>query len=93
MPGPLPSATHPDVRVFRQISVSEENIPKTALTTLFELFEFTCMGFSLRNAIQTFLRFIDEVLQDLDFCYIYIEYTLVTYIIWKYFSSTCETTM
>ena len=36
------------------------------------------MTFGLRNAAQTFQRFINEVLRDLDFCYAYIDDVLVT---------------
>ena len=35
------------------------------------------MSFGLRNAAQTFQRFIDEVLRGLDFCYAYIDDILV----------------
>ena len=35
------------------------------------------MSFGLRNAAQTFLRFIDEVLRDADLCYAYIDDVLV----------------
>ena len=49
------------------------NIPKTAITTPFGLFEFTRMPFGLRNAAQTFQRFMDQVLHGLDFCYTYID--------------------
>jgi hypothetical protein len=35
------------------------------------------MSFGLRNAAQTFQRFIDEVLRGLDFCYAYIDDVLV----------------
>jgi hypothetical protein len=35
------------------------------------------MSFGLRNAAQTFQRFINEVLRDLDFCYAYIDEVLV----------------
>jgi hypothetical protein len=35
------------------------------------------MSFGLRNAAQTFQRFIDEVLRDLDFCYAYIDDMLI----------------
>ncbi|XP_063923542.1 uncharacterized protein LOC135137743 [Zophobas morio] len=48
-------------------------VPKTAITTPFGLFEFQFMTFGLRNAVQTSQRFMDEVLQGLDFCYAYID--------------------
>ena len=53
------------------------DIPKTATTTPFGLFEFTRMPVGLRNASQTYQRSIDEVLRGLDFCYVYVDDILV----------------
>jgi hypothetical protein len=53
--------------------VHPDDIEKRAITTLFVLFEFPFMSFGLRNAAQTFQRFMDDTLWGLDFCFAYLD--------------------
>ncbi|BHF72123.1 hypothetical protein SprV_0401518700 [Sparganum proliferum] len=61
----------------------EQDVSKTAVTTPFGLFEFLRMPLGLRNASQTFQRFVDRVLRGLPFVYAYIDDLLIA-------SSTAE---
>ena len=52
-------------------------MPKTAVITPFGLWEFLRMPFRLKNAGQTFQRFMDDILAGIPHMFIYLDNVLV----------------
>lgn len=64
------------IRTYHQISVESQNILNATITN-FELFVFLRAPFALRNAAQSFQKFIDNTLHGLNLIYAYSDDVLI----------------
>ena len=62
---------------YWQVPVADADVPKTAVITPFGLWEFLRMHFGLKNAGQTFQRFMDDILAGIPHVLIYLDNVLV----------------
>ena len=60
-----------------QVPVATKDVQKTTVSTPFGLFEFRRMPFSLKNAGQSFQRFMDQVLAGIPHVFVYMDDVLV----------------
>ena len=63
---------------YHQMKIRPSNIPKTAFSTRYGLYEFTVMSFGLTNALAYFMNLMNKVFMYLDiFVVVFIDYILV----------------
>ena len=65
------------VRAYNQVPMNADDIAKTAIVAPFGLFVYLRMLFGLKNAAQTFQRFMDNAFRDMQFVYVYLDDILV----------------
>ena len=65
------------LRAYNQLPVNPCDVPKTAVTTPFGLFEYLFTPYGLRNAGSTFQRFMDNIFMNFNNCFIYIDDILI----------------
>ena len=65
------------VKGYHQVPMDPADVCKTAIVTLFGLFEFLSMPFGLKNAAQTFQRLMDSIFRGLPFVFVYLDDVLV----------------
>ncbi|KAF6208149.1 hypothetical protein GE061_016600 [Apolygus lucorum] len=64
-------------RAFHHIDVNPQDVPKTAIITPFGLYEYRKMNFGLKNAAQSWQRYMDQILRDFDFVFCFLDDVLI----------------